>query len=597
MTRTKRAKLLVSATFAVIVLILVFGTLSGEKAVVTDFGAKNLAPSAEHIFGTDWLGRDMLSRTLKGLSLSVVTGMAASVVSAVMALIIGVLGASGGKRTDAALGMLTDACMGLPHILLMLLISLALGGGTYGAATAVALTHWPGLSRVIRGEILQLKESPYIKIASKLGSSPMNIFRKHYLVHLLPQLVTGTVLAFPHAVIHESSLTFLGFGPGSGEPAIGVILSESMQYLMTGTWWLALFPGVSLAALTMLLFAAGNSARILLLPQEEALAAGGNKRIPSGIGRFGPAKSAEYGRLKANRQSQIDDCVFAGNAEPKPASGRVLSVRNLTVSFPKEDETVTSSGFVNGEASGETLKSVDADLRRGKITAVIGASGSGKSLLGEAMTGWISETAEVSGKIYLDGEETTAGRLRALSGNRISVIPQRLSGLDPLKKIGKQITRGDGSQKALERAKAALTKVNLDERLMERYPFELSGGMARRLLIAMAIFDGAEIIIADEPSPGIGKEEADRILTYFRALADDGAAMLLITHELSAAEKYADEILVMRSGKITDRLSGDDFRAGRFDNPYTKALYDAAPENGFKMPEPEFADFAQGETL
>ena len=125
MTRTKRAELLVSATLAAIVIVLVFGTLSGEEAVVTDFGAKNLAPSVEHIFGTDWLGRDMLSRTLKGLSLSVVTGMAASVVSALMALIIGVLGASGGKRTDAALGMLTDACMGLPHILLMLLISLA----------------------------------------------------------------------------------------------------------------------------------------------------------------------------------------------------------------------------------------------------------------------------------------------------------------------------------------------------------------------------------------------------------------------------------------------------------------------------------------
>ena len=594
MTRTKRAELLVSATLAVIVLILVFGTLFGEKSVATDFGAKNLAPSAEHIFGTDWLGRDMLSRTLKGLSLSVVTGMAASIVSALMALIIGVLGASGGKRTDAALGMLTDACMGLPHILLMLLISLALGGGTYGAATAVALTHWPGLSRVIRGEILQLKESPYIKIASKLGSSPMNIFRKHYFVHLLPQLVTGTVLAFPHAVIHESSLTFLGFGPGSGEPAIGVILSESMQYLMTGTWWLALFPGVSLAALTMLLFAAGNSARVLLLPQEEALAAGGNKRILSGIGRSGPAKSS---RTELNRQSQIDDSTSSGNAETKPASGAVLSLRNLTVSFPKEDEAGTSPGFVNGEASGETLKGVDADLRRGKITAVIGASGSGKSLLGEAMTGWISETAEVSGSIYLDGKAVSTEELRALPGKRISVIPQRLSGLDPLRKIGKQITKGDGSQQALERAKAALAKVNLDERLMERYPFELSGGMARRLIIAMAIYDESEIIIADEPSPGIGKEETDRILTYFRDLADGGAAMLLITHELSAAENYADEILVMRSGKITDRVSGDDFRAGRFDNPYTRALYAAAPENGFKMPEPEFADFARGEVL
>lgn len=571
MTRTKRAKLLVIIAAAVILLILIFGSLSGDTAIATDFAAKNLAPSAEHIFGTDWLGRDMFSRTLKGLSLSVLTGMTASLISAVMALIIGALGATGGKKTDGVLGMLTDACMGLPHILLMLLISLALGGGTVGVSAAVALTHWPSLSRVIRGEILQLKESPYIKIAAKLGRSQADIFKRHYLIHLLPQLVTGTVLAFPHAVIHESSLTFLGFGPGSGEPAIGMILSESMQYLMTGTWWLALFPGLSLAALTMLLFAAGNSARVLLLPQETALAVTGRRKKAAGI----------VTPVAANLEAPVRPMA--------PVAGSVLSVRNLTISFPKEDGSAS--------AFGENLKGVDADLKKGRITAVIGASGSGKSLLGEAMTGWIGETAEVSGSIYLDGKAVTLRELQVLSGKRISVIPQRLSGLDSLRKIGKQITRGDGSPQAAEKAKKALARVNLDEKLMDMYPFQLSGGMARRLLIAMAIYDRAEIIVADEPSPGIGREETDRILTYFRALADGGAAMLLITHELSAASKYADDILVMHSGRIIDRVSGDDFRAGRISHPYTKALYEAAPENGFRMPETGFADFKAGESL
>ena len=110
----------------------------------------------------------------------------------------------------------------------------------------MALTHWPSLARVIRGEVMQLKESEYIQIAAKLGQSRLQIAWRHMVPHLFPQFVVGLILMFPHAILHEASITFLGFGLSSEQPAIGIILSESMRYLITGKWWLAMLPGLML---------------------------------------------------------------------------------------------------------------------------------------------------------------------------------------------------------------------------------------------------------------------------------------------------------------------------------------------------------------
>ena len=156
--------------------------------------------------------------------------------------------------------------MGIPHILLLLLISYALGRGLRGVIIGVALTHWTSLARLIRGEVLQLKESEYIQIAEKLGHSKMRIAWKHMFPHLLPQFVVGLVLMFPHAILHESSITFLGFGLSAEQPAIGVILSESMTYLIMGNWWLALFPGLMLVLTVVLFDLGGNALRSILDP-------------------------------------------------------------------------------------------------------------------------------------------------------------------------------------------------------------------------------------------------------------------------------------------------------------------------------------------
>lgn len=255
----KKTMFYLVSTAVFLAAIVIIGKLCGSAAQETSFTAKDLRPSLEHLFGTDWLGRDMLSRTLKGLSLSIQIGLLSSAVSAVLAAVLGSMSALLGARVDACIGALVDTVMGIPHMLLLVLISYALGKGTAGVTIAVAISHWPSLTRVVRGEILQLKESNYIQIAKQLGQTKMQIALRHALPHVFPQLFVGFVLLFPHAILHEASITFLGFGMPPEQPAIGRILSESMKYLVLGEWWLAVFPGAALLAVVLLFDRLGNS--------------------------------------------------------------------------------------------------------------------------------------------------------------------------------------------------------------------------------------------------------------------------------------------------------------------------------------------------
>ena len=264
----RRQRMMIGIFFSIafLVIVCVLGNLNTEAATVTDFSRKNLAPCSSYIFGTDWLGRDMLARTLKGLSMSILIGVVSAAVSAVVALVLGIAAATLGKTADSIISFVIDLIMGVPHILLLILISVALGKGLKGVVIGVALTHWPSLARLIRAEVIQLKESPYIQISAKLGKSRWYIARKHMLPHLLPQFLVGLVLLFPHAILHESSVTFLGFGLSTEQPAIGIILSEAMKYLVTGKWWLALFPGILLVVTVIMFYVLGESLRKLLDP-------------------------------------------------------------------------------------------------------------------------------------------------------------------------------------------------------------------------------------------------------------------------------------------------------------------------------------------
>jgi peptide/nickel transport system permease protein len=244
----KRQKtVLVSIITSVILLaILVSGLLINNDRIVTNLDSRNLPPSITHPFGTDWLGRDMLIRTIKGMSMSIGVGLIAAASSVMIAVSLGVMAATLGRVVDGIISWLVDLFLSVPHLVMLILISFVLGGGMKGVVIGLALTHWPSLTRVIRAEVLQLQSAEYVQTSRKLGKSRWFIAVKHILPHLVPQFLVGLFLLFPHAILHEAAITFLGMGLSPHQPAIGIILSESMRYLSTGMWWLAFFPGFCL---------------------------------------------------------------------------------------------------------------------------------------------------------------------------------------------------------------------------------------------------------------------------------------------------------------------------------------------------------------
>lgn len=266
LNRRKKTILFAILIFAVLLGVYLSGAFLSDELIQADFSQKGLAPSLKHPFGIDMLGRDMLVRTIKGLSVSIVVGVVASSVSAVIALIVGVIAATGKSWLDHLMNWLIDLVMGIPHTVLLILISFACGRGLKGVLIGVAVTHWTGLARIIRSEVLQIRSQQYIEVSKKLGHSSWWITVHHILPHMVPQFLIGLILMFPHAIMHESGLTFLGFGLSPEQPAIGIILSESMKYISAGMWWLAFFPGLMLVIIVLLFDRLGENLKKIIDP-------------------------------------------------------------------------------------------------------------------------------------------------------------------------------------------------------------------------------------------------------------------------------------------------------------------------------------------
>lgn len=264
----RRMKVLLLTGVLALVLIVIYacGILIPESLVAGSFLNAKQPPSLKHFFGTDALGRDLFLRTLKGLSVSMTVGIVASLISAVIAVLVGIAAAAGSQKVDAVINWIIDLMMGVPHTILIILISFALGRGLKGLLVGIAATHWCSLARLIRGEVLQLRNQQYVAVSRKLGKSGSWILIHHLLPHLVPQFFVGLVLMFPHAILHEASVSFLGFGLPPEQPAIGIILSESMRYLSTGMWWTAVLPGLTLVLMVLFIDKLGDNLRMILDP-------------------------------------------------------------------------------------------------------------------------------------------------------------------------------------------------------------------------------------------------------------------------------------------------------------------------------------------
>lgn len=256
----------------------------------------------------------------------------------------------------------------------------------------------------------------------------------------------------------------------------------------------------------------------------------------------------------------------------------ILSVKDLGISFSQY-----TKGLRRREL--EVITNLDIDLYEGEILAVVGSSGSGKSLLAHAILGILPDNATTEGIIIYKGKSLSLKDKEKLRGREIVFIPQSVNFLDPLMKVSKQVKISiENKEKANKRQRYIFNKYGLDKKVDNLYPFELSGGMARKVLLSTALVSDCKVIIADEPTPGLDEKSLNEALKDFRNIADSGCAILMITHDIEAALKIADKIAVFYAGTTLEIANVNDFKGDgkNLRHPYSKALFNALPQNGFK---------------
>lgn len=254
----------------------------------------------------------------------------------------------------------------------------------------------------------------------------------------------------------------------------------------------------------------------------------------------------------------------------------ILRVEHLSVSFSQYGR-----GWRRRQVTG--IRDLSLQVHTGELVAVVGSSGSGKSLLAHAVMGLLPYNASWAGEILYGGELLTEKRLKKLRGNEIVLVPQSVSYLDPLMRAGEQVRRGRRDPESRQRCSEVLARYGLSAETEELYPFQLSGGMTRRILISTAVQEHPRLVIADEPTPGLHVEAAKRVMGHFREIADEGAGVLVITHDLELALETADRIVVFYAGVNLEEAGAEDFiDEARLRHPYTKALCRAMPKNGFQ---------------
>lgn len=255
---------------------------------------------------------------------------------------------------------------------------------------------------------------------------------------------------------------------------------------------------------------------------------------------------------------------------------KILEVNNLSVSFIQYGKGLQ-------ETCVEPVKDLSIDIRKGEVLTIIGASGSGKSLLAHAIMGILPGNAVLKGEMRYKAKKLDKNLIKKLRGKEIVFIPQSVNYLDPLMKVKDQVQIGLDKLGAKERQEELFKRYGLNKEDGELYPFQLSGGMLRRVLFATSVRDDVELIIADEPTPGIHPEALEIILKQLREFADKGMAVMLITHDIFSAVKIADRVSIFKDGRTIETSPASYFKDGAvlLKTEYARKLWRSLPQNEF----------------
>lgn len=525
----------------------------------TDYLRAGLAPGWPHLMGTDSLGHDTSVRVAQALQVSLAVAAGSALAAAGIGVVVGAAACAGGARVDALLMRLTDAVAAVPHLLATVVVVALLRGSITALVVALALTHWPPVARIVRAETQKVMASGYVAASRVAGFSPARLVRHHVLPAVAGQAGLAVVVMLPHAVWHESTLSFLGIGLPPEEASLGTLVALSRADLLLGRWWALAFPAAALIVVTV--------AVALLAPA-------GRRR-----GRRGASP--------AIHEIDDDDNGSGPPGEPMPstpvpsapvpsalvASTPALDIAGLTVSVPGPE--------------GHPVRILDRVTLRvppARVLAVVGESGAGKSTLADACCGLLPEQAHVRGRITVLGDTLLRDTARR---SRVGHVPQSAAaGFTPTRHVRGQLAEalaaaGRGRDGRRSVAELCL-EVGLDPALADRYPHQLSGGQLRRAAIAAALATAPSVLVADEPTAGLDAGPALATLRLLRRLADERRiGVVVITHDLATltASDAADEVAVLRAGHLCDVGPASRLLAAP-DTPYTRELLAAALHPG-----------------
>jgi len=558
LTRLARNRL--AAVGGVILLLVVAAALAApilplQPPNATDTAQRFLRPFSEgHLLGTDHLGRDLLSRLLWGTRLSLAVGVAAATIAAFFGSAIGITAGYAGGRFDNIVMRGVDVLMAFPYILLALAIVAALGPGLVNALIAVAVVTIPFFARNIRGVTVGLAQREFVDAARLSGMGHARIVLTELLPNVLPVIVIAMSTTVGWMILETAGLSFLGLGSQPPQADLGSMLGEARAALITNPHT-SVVPGLMIFTIVMGINLLGDGVRDALDP-----------RLASGaLTRPAPATAV--------RRSALPEAGGGGTA---------LSVRGLETRFEP------------GGAVLRAVRGVDLTIAPAECLGIIGESGSGKSVTALSLTRLVASPPGVitGGRADFAGEELIGApfrRLRALRGDRVAYIFQDpLSTLHPLMRVGDQLAEAIRVHHAVplaearERAVALLGDVripNPDSRL-RAYPHELSGGMRQRVGIAMALANGPDLLIADEPSTALDVTVQAEILALLDELRrEKGLALIFITHDFGVVAQLTDRVAVMYAGEIVEEGPTEAVLATPA-HPYTRRLIACVPELG-----------------
>jgi oligopeptide/dipeptide ABC transporter ATP-binding protein len=522
-----------------------------------------LGGSWSHPLGTDALGHDELALLVYGARVSMVTGIVVIVLAGTFGTLLGLVAGYFRGWRELAIMRLVDASIAFPGLLLALIVLTMIGPGQRTLIIVLAAISWMVFARVTHDIVLGLRETTFVKAAETVGASRSRIIVRHLLPNLASALLTVATLEFASVVLSEASLSYLGFGiqpPGS---SWGLMVANGQEYL-SSAWWLVATPGFAIAVTVLALNLLAGWLRVTADPRQREKQLGELRRSRRSLRRA----TAAQGRIGP---------IVTVEAAASP-NDPILEVRNLRVEFG------SSSGAV-----AHAVRDVSLSVRRGETLALVGESGSGKSITARSILGLVVPPGKVvDGEISWRLPDRGPGSLdeRRIVGNRATMVFQDpVASLNPLLTIGRQIGEVLRAHKGMTGAEADARAIELldlvgipsPERRLRQYPYQLSGGMAQRVMIATALAPEPDLIIADEPTTALDVTIQAQVLEL---LADVqrrfGMALILIAHDLGVVAGTCDRVAVVYAGRVVEEGSADEIFA-RPRHPYTAGLIGCTP--------------------